>query len=98
MAYCGPRGIPLSEFLRWEPQDQDAALAWSEHDAQRCPDCGTHPDEWDERRGGHRHAYVVDVKRCPGCERHELGSEHVQRLAKEGERGLHVVMRRNPQT
>jgi len=45
MAYCGPRGIPLSTFLAWDDESQDAALTWARHEAMRCPSCGAHPDE-----------------------------------------------------
>lgn len=45
MRYVGPRGIPLDEFLRWPQLSQDAALAWSGHEAQRCTGCGRHPDD-----------------------------------------------------
>lgn len=58
MAYCGPRGIPLSTFLEWDKADQDAALSWQAYEARRCPGCGTHPDE------GPKH-YHVDV--CATC-------------------------------
>lgn len=29
--YCLTRGIPLSEFDRWDPADRAAALAWQDH-------------------------------------------------------------------
>lgn len=58
MAYCGPRGIPLTVFLTWETSDQDAALSWQSYEARRCSRCGHHPDE------PARHPHV-DV--CPGC-------------------------------
>jgi hypothetical protein len=59
MAYCGPRGIPLSQFLGWEQSDQDAALAWQTHEALRCPGCGTHPDD---KTSKHFHINI-----CPTC-------------------------------
>lgn len=58
MAYCGPRGIPLTEFLAWDDVDQDAALAWQSYEARRCRSCGHHPDE------PPRHPHI-DV--CPDC-------------------------------
>ena len=67
MAYCGPRGIPLSRFLDWDDGDQDAALVWQAHEARRCPSCGTHPDDWDPTKGGDRSAYAAEVVICPGC-------------------------------
>ncbi len=40
MAYCGPRGIPLTEFLAWDETDQDAALAWQSYESRRCREDG----------------------------------------------------------
>lgn len=85
MAYCGPRGIALSEFLRWDPKDQEAALAWAAYEGRRCKSCGTHPDEWaDDKLAYHAH-----LTECRGC-------KHLQRLsntdeAKRGD-GRFVVM------
>lgn len=58
MAYCGPRGIALDDFLSWSRASQDAALGWQAHEARRCRGCGWHPDE------GKAHAHT-DV--CPHC-------------------------------
>lgn len=58
MAYCGPRGIPLSTFLSWDTSDQEAALGWQSYEGRRCRNCGHHPAE------GVTHAHT-DV--CPGC-------------------------------
>lgn len=69
MAYCGPRGIPLSAFLAWQETDQAAALAWLEQERRTCRDCGTHPDDWREDR----YAWHAELYRCPGC-------EHLERL------------------
>lgn len=66
MSYCGPRGIPLSQFLEWDQADQDNALAWSAHESRRYPD-GTHPDDWDEEIGGSRRAYHAHVDKHPGA-------------------------------
>lgn len=35
--------------------------------AQRCPGCGTHPDDWDPARGGAVDAFVADLDVCRGC-------------------------------
>lgn len=85
MAYCGPRGIPLSQFLQWPRADQDAALSWSAFENRRCKSCGTHPDEWDDDRL----AYHAHLTECRGC-------KQSQRLAarddaQRGE-GRYVVM------
>lgn len=63
MAYCGPRGIPLSHFLAWPAPDQEAALAWQAQEARRCSGCGTDPDDW----AGDAAAWHVETVLCPGC-------------------------------
>jgi hypothetical protein len=94
MAYCGPRGIPLSVFLgrvaapdesEWLPEDREAALSWSAFEGRRCKHCGTHPDEWDDDKL----AYHAHLTECRGC-------RQLQRLsntddAKKGE-GRFAVM------
>jgi len=70
MAYCGPRGIALDEFLRWSPSAQEAALAWQAYENRRCRSCGTHPDEWAEDKL----AYHAHLTECRGC-------RQLQRLA-----------------
>jgi len=79
MAYCGPRGIPLSAFLGWDPADQAAALQWQAYENRRCQSCGYHPEE------GDRHAHV-DV--CPGC----VARAHVDESDDAKVRGAHVRM------
>jgi hypothetical protein len=69
MAYCGPRGIPLSQFLAWPVDDQYAALAWMAEDRLRCPNCGTAEWEWEENLD----AYEAEARVCPGC--HRVGLE-----------------------
>ncbi|MGN8245234.1 hypothetical protein ACTHAM_002353 [Cellulomonas soli] len=76
MAYCGPRGIPLSAFLSWSQHDQDAALEWAGYESRRCRGCGSHPDE------GARHAHV-DI--CDGCVKQEAATR-----ASKDEPGAHV--------
>jgi hypothetical protein len=89
MAYCGPRGIPLSSFLAWDLHDQEAALAWQSHDAERCKTCGTHPAMWDAEQGGDRNALVPEPYACRGCEQIEQlqQSEEVQGS---DVKGLHI--------
>lgn len=43
-------------------------MAWRQWQRALCPECRTRADEWDPAKGGHRHAYVTDTVRCPGCE------------------------------
>lgn len=89
MSYCGPRGIALSDFLRWEPADQDAALEWAAHEAARCSGCGTHPQDWAENPHAH-HAHLGD--QCPGClARHRAGQ-----YFKDLDPGVQIVLAPTP--
>lgn len=88
MAYCGPKGIPLSQFLSWSEPDQDAALAWQSHENRRCPGCGTHPDDWNEKKGGTRWAYHGEWFTCPGCVESQRLNESPQ--VRDAGRGVHV--------
>jgi hypothetical protein len=85
MAYCGPRGIALSEFLRWDRADQDAALAWSAYENRRCGNCGTHPEEWREDQLAY-HAHLIE---CRGCRQKQRLANTDE--AKQGE-GRYAVM------
>jgi len=78
MAYCGPRGIPLSTFLSWPQEDQDAALAWQGHEGRRCGTCGYHPDDG----GAHAHINV-----CRGCVAREKRTKEASEI-----HGAHVVI------
>lgn len=91
MAYCGPRGIPLSVFLEWDPDDQDAALLWQARESARCPSCRTHPDDWDPDAGGRRDAFHAEIEVCPGCR----GLDAVRDATdpKTTPPGAHVVLR-----
>lgn len=97
MNYCGPRGIPLTTFLSWAKTDQDAALAWSEHEARRCRSCGTHPDDYDPDAGGRRHAWHPAVDVCEGCAALARGQEslgeHIER-----QHGARLILTSTPQT
>lgn len=95
MAYCGPRGIPLSVFLSWSQADQDAALGWAAHEAKRCRGCGTHPDDWRESAGGDRHAYHPEIYQCEGCV-HLQRTQQSERMQDERERGLQIRLAHGP--
>lgn len=86
MGYCGPRGIPLSTFLAWPQSDQDAALQWQADENQRCPSCGTHPDDWRESRD-YAHAHM---KWCGGCERVRQVADSEE--AKNARRGTRIAL------
>jgi hypothetical protein len=89
MAYCGPRGLPLSEFLRWPAGDQDAALDWADFEARRCTACGTHPDEW----AADPLAYHAHLEQCRGCKEQQRISESAEARQ---ERGVHVRIAMGP--
>jgi hypothetical protein len=95
MAYCGPLGIPLSRFLEWEQADQDSALGWQAYESRRFPD-GTHPDDWNEERGGTRRAYHAHIDVHPGAALLEAAqaSEDFQAAG----RGAHVHLVRGTVT
>jgi ribosomal protein S27AE len=70
MEYCGPLGIPHSVFLRWNPDDQDKALAHAMHKRTVCGKCGTNPDDWLDRETGEEledQPYELASRYCPGC-------------------------------
>jgi hypothetical protein len=89
MAYCGPKGIPLSAFLSWADADQDAALMWHAHEGQRCPQCGTHPDDWREDR----RSWVAEAHRCWGCQAVEAKHAELEKVENRG-RGVRVHLKR----
>ena len=98
MGYCAPRGIPHSHFLGgpdvWTQEDREKALAWHQRELERCPHCGTHPDEWDPDKGGSPHAREPGLRHCRGCEvSAQAGDLHEQHTKKKGHRrGVHPVM------
>lgn len=90
MAYCGPRGIPYMHFIggpdEWDPISQDLALEWSARERAKCPGCGTHPADWDDKRGGHFQAFLATGERCRGCE--SLAGFEVPKE----EKGVHKIL------
>jgi hypothetical protein len=85
MAYCGPRGIPLSVFESWEPLDQQMALQWQSREAEKCSGCGFHPDVVDPERGGDPDALELVSRLCPTCEHAERKREQFQKDRQPGE-------------
>lgn len=86
MAYCGPHGIALSTFLRWDVSDQEAALEWQAYEARRCRSCGSHPEDWAEDSRAH-HAHL---HQCPGCQQTERLRQSNE--AKDAGHGVQVVL------
>lgn len=91
MDYCGPRGIPHSEFLNWDIDDQAKALGWAAEEAQRCSQCGTAPWEWAEDN----HAYEAETRVCLGCL--EIGSaQKDSQEAAKSTPGLKTYLQKRP--
>lgn len=82
-------------FLGWDVDDRDKALWWMIHNRERCPNCGTRPDEWDEARGGDLHAYTAEPHFCRGCEITAQGDDWFEQNRKAMRRG--TSMRLAPQ-
>jgi hypothetical protein len=91
MDYCGPRGIPHSVFLgravgpgqpQWTADDRDKALWWMLHEREKCPNCGTRPEEWDPAQGGDLHAYAWKPRHCRGCEVSAQGQDWLEKQRK----------------
>jgi len=97
MAVCAAYRIPHSVFLSWAPDDRDKALSWHLRQAEICKQCGTHPDDWDPKKGGHRRAFVAEILVCPGCEVRQREEHELSQPRWEKVRGAYVVMRRNVQ-
>lgn len=92
MAYCGPRGIPHSLFASWERADRDKALWWHIRQAQTCPSCGTHPDDWADDPW----AFEAAPTHCRGCEVKGQADEDFEKHRKEYRRGTSIQLRRPP--
>lgn len=95
MAVCHDYKISHSHFLggpnRWTALDRAKALWWHIREQERCGSCGTRKAEWDEARGGHRHAYQAVHDLCPGCEAKGKGEKT---LPKDNNGQWRVAMKR----
>lgn len=90
LAVCHAYRIPHSAFLKWSADDRDKAIWQYVRTQSTCSKCGTRPEEWDESRGGDRHAYHAVEKRCRGCEEIQAKQES---LSGDG-RGIYVGLKR----
>lgn len=98
MTICETYRISHSHYLGgpavWTQQDRDKAIWHAKYKAERCGSCGTHPDEWDPKKGGDRQAYAAVETRCAGCAALEKQQELYESRAKEERvRGVHIVLR-----
>lgn len=95
MAVCADYKIPHSQFLSWDADDREKAIAFHLRRAETCPDCGTRRDEWSPDAGGHRSAYVATTDRCPGCVAVENKKRDLENRDKVPA-ATAVVLKRNP--
>lgn len=93
--------ISHSQFLGgpagWTQEDRDKAIWHEIHKSKTCKSCGTHPDDWDPKRGGRIDAWVADDHHCMGCQRLEQAREQAEKRAEKGEKplkGTTIVLRR----
>lgn len=91
LAICREFRIPHSEFLGWADVDQDKARAFHRYLQSVCGGCGTRPEEWDEKAGGHRHAYSAITDECPGCRARGQLESHL-RQSKDDNAGVRIVL------
>ena len=84
--YCAPRGIPHSDFLNWEQDDQDKALAWQVDEADKCPGCGTRSYEADD--------YEVGKITCRVCKDISIRGGELMGRTPPKFPGRHLVLRR----
>jgi hypothetical protein len=90
MEYCFDHGIPHSKFLEWSNDDQDKVLAWINYRHERCPNCGTFPDEWLDREGKTLSPppHMVSSIKCYGCK----ALEDEKEMLSGTERGLYFYL------
>jgi hypothetical protein len=93
MDYCGPRALPLHQFLAWPQESQDAALAWAASERSRCGNCGTHREDWaNGARPQHWHDEI-----CPGCQEKQKAIQLMQ-ADKDDTKGVVLVAADGPRT
>ncbi|BBG01554.1 MULTISPECIES: hypothetical protein [Pseudonocardia] len=101
MDVCEIYQVPHSQFLSWDPDDRDKAVMHQVRKQERCPSCGTHPDDWDPEVGGSVDAYTAKRVHCRGCQETEKANEALEkaRQAKENRprRGTSIRLERNPE-
>lgn len=76
MSYCVEKGIPHSEFLSWDPDDQAKTIAYISESSLSCTMCGTAGWEWEENP----HAYATEESWCRGCYLKSIASEDAGKL------------------
>jgi len=79
----------------WTQLDRDKALWHAAWKALICTSCGTHPDEWDPKKGGARDAFIAVQHRCHGCAATEQAQAAMERdKQQQTQRGVRITLRR----
>lgn len=83
MDVCEIYQVRYSEFLGWDADDRHKAVMHQLQKAERCPQCGTHHDEWVDPETGRRRPkppYVPVPRTCWGCEAIAQGEKDLDEL------------------
>lgn len=56
-----------------------------------CDQCGTRAEEWDETKGGSRHAYLAETFICPGCHTLDNAQEAARQEMTQSKRSMMPV-------
>lgn len=79
LTFCNSHGIPHSEFLEWDPDDRQKAIAFLLEEGSRCGMCGTADWEWvkEDEDGVEKpyRAYQPVGHFCMGCYLRSVASE-----------------------
>lgn len=95
MRFCNKVGIPHSVFTgrvvrpgepMWLDDDQDKAIAYMLLEGELCGQCHTAFREWDADTD----AYIVEAKRCLGCEALEMFYSEIPH----GQKGIKAWLRK----
>jgi len=99
LAYCAPRGIPLSVFLgrvvgngdpQWTPRDAEAAVLWHIEQSARCSGCGRPRNEC-MVEFAEAPEYEVTPIRCWACEARDKMSQEFREKGGSGS-GLYMTV------
>lgn len=96
LAICEQYQVSHSHYMGgpndWTALDRAKAESYAEWKLDTCHRCGTRPEQWDHRRGGHQNAYIAEVDECRGC---LLLDEMREQLPKDS-KGVDVYLIPNP--
>jgi hypothetical protein len=77
MRLCNKMGIPHSQFMSWDVDDQEKALQYDAWIGMLCPGCSTHPEMWERDQ----YALVGDTHMCHGCREIENARQDIPETA-----------------